>query len=241
MSSSSTSSSTTTSSTTISTIHNHIQILTNSKLVRQTFCPLFTELLLNVTYDTNQTLPIYVRFTVNPNIIEIIDQQTAKVEYTIYITNIELEKLVSSISDNILSPDELLEIWKVLFTQVTKQVLDNPIVNTSILFKMSSYVNKCIQVNLIDSNKNIVVSHTLTYMNNNWNIEPGVTNLNKIERIWNMTYTDCIEYQSALVDVIRSNTNIGWYNIGGRVAWLKFVAVYMSMRQRISVPPPNQP
>jgi len=224
------------SSSTISTINNNIQILINSKLVRQTFCPLFTELLLNVTYDTNQTLPIYVRFTVNPNIIEIIDQETAKVKYTVYITNIELERLVNSISDNILSPDELLEIWKVLFTQITKQVLENPIINTSILFKMSPYLNKCIQVNLIDSNKNIVVSHTLTYIDNKWNVEPGVANLNKPERVWNMTYTDCIEYQSALVDVIRSNTNIGWYNVGGRVAWFKFVAMYMSMRQRISVP-----
>ena len=224
------------SSSTISTINNNIQILINSKLVRQTFCPLFTELLLNVTYDTNPTLPIYVRFTVNPNIIEIIDQETAKVEYTIYITNIELERLVGSISDDILSPDELLEIWKVLFTQITKQVLENPIINTSILFKMSPYLNKCIQVNLIDSNKNIVVSHTLTYMDNKWNVEPCVTNLNKPERVWNMTYTDCIEYQTALVNVIRSNTNISWYNIEGRVAWLKFMAVYMSMRQRISVP-----
>ena len=118
-------------STTISTINNHIQILISSKLVRQTFCPLFTDLLLNVTYDTNQTLPIYLRFTVNPNIIEIIDQQNAKVEYRIYITNIELETLVSSITDDILSPDELLEIWKVLFTQITKQVLENPIINTN--------------------------------------------------------------------------------------------------------------
>ena len=100
---------------TISTINNNIQILINSKLVRQTFCPLFTDLLLNITYDTN-TLPIYVRFTVNPNIIEIIDQPLSNAEYTVYITNIELERLVNSISDNILSPDELLEIWKVLFT-----------------------------------------------------------------------------------------------------------------------------
>ena len=101
---------------------------------------------------------------------------------------------------------------------------------------MKKGVNKCIQVNLIDSNKNILVSHTLTYMNNKWNVEPGIANLNKPERVWNMTCADCIEYQSALVNVIRSNTNIGWYNIEGRVAWLKFMAVYMSMRQRISVP-----
>ena len=129
------------SSSTISTINNNIQILINSKLVRQTFCPIFTDLLLNVTYDTNSTLPIYVRFTVNPNIIEIIDQPLSNTEYTIYITNIELERLVGSISDDILSPDELLEIWKVLFTQITKQVLENPIVNTNILFKMSPYLH----------------------------------------------------------------------------------------------------
>ena len=224
------------SSTTISTIHNNIQILINSKLVRQTFCPLFTELLLNVTYDTNQTLPIYVRFTVNPNIIEIIDQETANIEYTIYITQIESEKLVNDISDDVIDSSELLEIWKVLFTQLTKQVLENPILNTNILFKISPYLDNCIQINLIDSNKNIVVSHTLTYMNNKWQIESGISAVNIPKRVWNMTCADCIEYQTAIINVIRSNTNTSWYNIEGKIAWLKFMAVYMSMRQRISVP-----
>jgi hypothetical protein len=228
-------------STTISTIDNHIQILIDSKLVRQTFCPLFTDLLLIVSFETDQTLPIYLRFRVDPNTIEIIDKQTANIEYTIYITNIELEILVSSITDDILSPDELLEIWKVLFTQVTKQVLENPIINTNMLFRISPYLDKCIQVNLIDSNKNIAASHLLIHVNNKWQVESDMTKNIIPKRVWNMTCADCVEYQSALVDVIRSNTNTAWYNIKCKIAWFKFTTMYMSMRQRISTPPLASP
>ena len=130
-------------------------------------------------------------------------------------------------------------MWKVLFTQITVQVFNNPIISNSIIFKTSPYLNKCIQVNLIDSNKVVVVSHTLTYMDNKWNIESSTASPN-IERVWNMTSKDCMEYQRAIVNLIRSNTNTGWYNIGGKIAWLKFITMYISMRQRISTPPPNQ-
>ena len=223
--------------TVISNIQNHVQTVIKSNVFKDTFCPIFTNILCNITLDTSNNLPIYLRFSVNPNNIEIIEKQCT--EYTITITQSELEKIVTNIGDDVIDSSELLEMWKVLFTQITVQVFNNPIISNSKIFKSSSYLNKCIQVNLIDSNKVVVVSHTLTYMDNKWNIESSTASPN-IERVWNMTSKDCMEYQRAIVNLIRSNTNTGWYNIGGKIAWLKFITMYISMRQRISTPPPNQ-
>ena len=223
-------------------INNNVKKVIDSKVFKDTFCPIFTTLLCNITYDENNSLPIYLRFSVNPkkvdpNKVVIIDKQCT--EYTITITQSELTKLVEDIDDEKIDSSELLSIWKVLFTQITVQVFNNPIISNSKIFKSSSYLNKCIQVNLIDSTKVVVASHTLTYMDNKWNIVSSIASPN-IERVWNMTSKDCMEYQRAIVNLIRSNTNTGWYNIGGKIAWLKFITMYISMRQRISTPPPNQ-
>ena len=217
-------------------INNNVQTVIKSKVFKDTFCPIFADILCNITYGDKSILPIYLRFSVNPNNIEIIDKQCT--EYTITITQSELSKLVDDIDDDKIDSAELLEMWKVLFTQMTVQVFNKPIIYNSIVFKTSPYLNKCIQVNLIDSKKVVVASHTLIYRDNKWNIELVASP--NIERVWNMTCNDCMEYQRAIVNLIRSNTNTGWYNIGGKIAWLKFITMYISMRQRISTPPPNQ-
>ncbi len=120
--------------------------------------------------------------------------------------------MVKHAKDGKISPDESWQILDVLFTPLTKAVLENPELSESWLWKLAG-VEDITHVFLINPTGGEASKHTLIYVKGQWLVLREIHG--KPERIYRMSPEQSLEYQRAMHSAMQENTLRGWWKISG--------------------------
>jgi len=146
----------------------------------------------------------------------------AQVDWTVPLQTENIARLVDRTADGELDDGDAYAIMAVMFTPVTKQILQHPATKNDALRRLSG-VEDVIHVILLDPAGKDGVSHTLSYKGDAWEVTPGLTGTP--QRVFRVTAVQAREYQArafaaAQVDDIN--------------AWTAFASWYKEWREGVS-------
>ena len=134
-----------------------------------------------------------------------------------------IENMVKYAEDGIISADESWRILDVLFTPLTKAVLENPIMSMDWLWKLAG-VEDLTHVYLINPSGGDASTHTLVHLKSQWLVLKGL--YGTPERIYRMTPEQSLEYQREVFSAMQKNSPL---------QWKKFASFYKEWRESCSV------
>lgn len=207
------------------TLKNTLKNITSNKTVINTFCPLFTSINL---YVINGKREYTLGLDFNNNKIKITSMLNNP-EYTITVTDKEIDNLYQYIKDDSITNTEAEKICAFLFTPLTKSILSRPVLNNPLIFTLYPFISRCLYVKFINANNNILADHTITY-NTNWIVKHGKQN--NPDTQCTMTLKDCIEYQRQLTMALRSSPDPSILNPFSLLPWIKFARFYYKLRNK---------
>jgi hypothetical protein len=149
--------------------------------------------------------------------------ETSAVDFTVYISREQLERLASEVDRGHLGTDEEYRVVRTLFTPATQALLKNPVMSSAILRKALG-MEDLVHVRLCSP----IASepdgcHTLIYAAKQWIIVPGLVGHPK--RVFEISVADAVEFQRQSIEALQKESLEGW---------LSFATWYKTWRKSVS-------
>ena len=146
-----------------------------------------------------------------------------KVDFIVPLELKNIENMVTHAKDGQISGDESWRILNVLFTPITKVILETPVLAVNWRRKLAG-VEDLTHVYLLNPSGENASSHTLVYVKGQWLVLKGLHG--DARRIYKMTPQQSLEYQRRIFSAMKKNSLWNWW---------KFSRWYKKWRETCSV------
>jgi hypothetical protein len=133
--------------------------------------------------------------------------EDGKVDFVVPIKQENVDGMVAIAADGRLDDTDAFSIMSVMFTPLTREIMKHPVTQDDTLRQLSG-VEDSIQVILLDPQGNEGASHTMTYADKKWSVNPGLNGTPK--RVFRINAQQALEYQRRAHAAIEANNPMGW-------------------------------